>query len=663
MLISTEVRLSLGERILSEAMTSIRDPLYCLIQLSGTELKMLRTPPVTRMRWIKQMGLACLVFPGANHTRYEHSLGTMFVAKKLIEALAKKTEGEFLHKNAQAIEFAALLHDVGHSPFSHVTEEFFARNPNYLPVEGKDLGHEKYTELIIRKDQSIREICREEKADIRLISKLAVGKSGTLFDGLLSSSIDIDKIDYVARDSYFCGLPYGRVDLSSLEEGITIAESSFGNKMIAFASRNRDVLEGLLISRFYLATSIHIDERNCSANQLLLGAIKESYDTVFEAIDEESLSDETKKLILDCMHFRWVDHDLLAFLEDPVQKLRSAVIEAGRDRFSSLKADILYQILDRLPTKTGKQRRIFSGVLLKRVLQGRTPNLRHSSPLSRFSPSARYGLFALHRLSPYTNYLDGFKKILQTLKQCSGKSIYLDLTAPKFLELNARVLVGESNIKNLFDISSLMRSLISDATNRLTLSIYSYQQIEEIPEVDLETIIGLFCTMARRRAIKRGRYLGTDLILMTYYCLHQEKLFFEGDTRFQALFGVLFNKILNKSECPYNELLDLPKHFGNLNDADNYDAFQSKGYPDFFCVRFAQDLDVLSEMGLIYTRSEPVRMLQAGYYPKRYERRISHYGRQYVQEFLTKEYWFTRILEKKMKRIEKSGYCLIRLGT
>jgi HD superfamily phosphohydrolase len=612
------------------------------------------------------MGLACLVFPGANHTRYEHSLGTMFVAKKLVEALAKKTDDEFLHKNARAIEFAALFHDVGHSPFSHVTEEFFARNPNYLPVERKDLGHEKYTELIIRKDENIKEICREEKVDIRFISKLAVGNSDTIFDDLLSSSIDVDKIDYVARDSYFCGLPYGRVDLSSLEEGIRIAESSFGNKMIAFANKHRDVLEGLLISRFYLATSIHIDEKNRSANQLLLGAIRESYDTVFEVIHEESLINEIKKLILDCMHFRWVDHDLLAFLEDPVQKLRSAVIEAVNDRFSSIDADTLYKMYDKLSLKKRKApagRRRISGILLRRVLQGRTPSLRHSSPLSRFSPSARYSLFALHRLSPYTNYLDGFKKMLQALKQCSGKSIYLDLTAPKFLELNAKVLVAENNIKNLFDISSLMRSLVSDATNRLTLSLYSYQQIEEIPAADLEAIIGLFCTMARRRAIKRRRYLGTDLILMTYYCLHQEKLFFEGDTRFQALYGALFDKILSKSECPYKELLDLQKHFGDLNDTDNYDAFQSKGYPDFFCVRFAQDVDVLSEMGLIYTRSEPVTILRPGYYPKRYERRISHYGRQYVQEFLSKEYWFTRILEERIKRIDKSGYCLIHLGT
>src|SRR3990170_4694023 len=70
---------------------AVRDPLYGLIQLTSLELSILKTLPVTRMRWIKQMGLACLVFPGANHTRFEHSLGAMFVANKLTEALFKKT--------------------------------------------------------------------------------------------------------------------------------------------------------------------------------------------------------------------------------------------------------------------------------------------------------------------------------------------------------------------------------------------------------------------------------------------------------------------------------------------------------------------------------------------------------------------------------------------
>lgn len=612
------------------------------------------------------MGLACLVFPGANHTRYEHSLGAMYVAKRLVDALVNKTENEYLRENVQEIKYAALLHDLGHSPFSHVTEEFFKRNPEYLPVAGKSYDHEKYTEVIIRSNEDIRNICSQENADLRLVSKLAVGNSKTFLDCLLSSSVDVDKIDYVARDSYFCGLPYGRVDLSSLEEGITMTEDSLGNEIIAFDNKSRDVLEGLLISRFYLTTSIHIDERNCAANQLLLRAMKEAYDLVIETVskDKDYVVDGIKKLILDCMHFRWVDHDLVTFLEDPIQKLRLAATEAEREGFSSLDDRDLQQIIQEISQESPERRkRYLSQTLLNRVLQGKIPTLRHNAPLVRLSTSARYSLHVLHCLSPYTNYLNAFKRLIQSLKQCKGKRIYLDLVAPKSLELNTKIMIEKGNIKNLFDMSSLMRSLVSDSTNRLALSIYSYQKMDEIPFKDLESLIGLFCSIARRKAIKKGRYLGTDLILMIYYYLHQERLFFEGDTRFQALFAVLFDKILGTSGYPYKELISLPRHFGNLNDEDKYETFRQKGYPNFFSVKFAQDLDMLTEMGMIYTRSEPVSILGAGYFPKRYERRISHHGRQYVEDYLVKTYPFVGILERKVKKIEKLRSCLIHLGT
>jgi HD superfamily phosphohydrolase len=588
----------------------------------------------------------------------------MFVAKRLIDALVSKTQNDYLRENAQAIKYAALLHDLGHSPFSHITEEFFRRNPDYLPVAGENYDHETYTQLIIRHDEDIRNICSKEHADVRFVSKLAVGNSQTFLDCLLSGSVDIDKIDYIARDSYFCGLPYGRVDLSSLEQGIDISEDSYGDEIIAFDNKCRDVLEGLLISRFYLATSIHIDERNCAANQLLLRAIKEAYDQVIETVEEDELVDGIKMLILDCMHFRWVDHDLMTFLEEPVQKLRLAAMEADREGFSSLEDEVLEQIIQKTPAKSPRRNRAYlSHMLLNRVLQGRTPALRYTVPLVSLSTSARYSLHVLHALSPYTNYLNNFNKLIQSQKQCKGKRIYMDLIMPKSLELSTKIILEKDTLKNIFDMSSLMRSLVSDITNRLTLSIYSYKPFEKIPLTDLELLIGYFCSIARKRAVKKGKYLGTDMILMMYYFLYQERLFFEGDTRFQALFAVLFDDIVSKPQHPYKEISNLRRHFGNLNKEDNYEVFREKGYPNFFSVKFAQDLDVLTEMGMIYTRSEPVKIRGTSYFPKRYERRISHHGRRYVQNYLIKTYPFARILTEKMERLEKSRSCLIHLGT
>ena len=92
-------------------------------------------------------------------------------------------------------------------------------------------------------------------------------------------------------------------------------------------------------------------------------------------------------------------------------------------------------------------------------------------------------------------------------------------------------------------------------------------------------------------------------------------------------------------------------------------GLRENGYPDFFSVKFAQDLDMLTEMGLIYTRSGPVRILGTSHYPKRYERRISHHGRKYVESFLIDSYPFSGILEKNIKRVVHSRSPLVNLGS
>lgn len=415
------------------------------------------------------MGLACLVFPGANHTRYEHSIGSMHVADRLAGALVEKTGNDFVKSKTQEIRLAALLHDLGHSPFSHVTEEFFRRNPDCLPAVGENYDHEMYTNMIIRKNEEIKAICKESEIDYRFVSNLAIGKSRSFLDGLLSSAIDVDKIDYVARDSYFCGLPYGSIDLTSLEEGITLTENSFGNEVIAFDNKNKDAVERLITSRYYLTSSIHVDPKNCAAIQLLLRALRSAYNVLFKAAADPEQADNIKKLVLDCLHFQWVDHDLITFLDDPFQKLQYAAIEANREKFSSLENDSLETIIKMTSSYTRKKDKWYiSHFLLKRVLQGRIPDLCHSSCLVNLSTSARYSLYVLHYVSPYTGIINNFKEMIQTLKPCKGKIIFVDVTMPKTVEMNTRIVIRDGNVKYLFDMSLLMRSLFQ---NRQTDSL------------------------------------------------------------------------------------------------------------------------------------------------------------------------------------------------
>lgn len=649
---------------MSESDLLIRDPLYGLIQITPPELSILKSIPVTRMRWIKQMGLACLVFPGANHTRFEHSIGTMFVANKLIDALINKTKHSFLKENVQAIRLVALLHDLGHSPFSHVTEEFFRRNPKYLPAHRIDYDHETYTETIIRNNMDVRTTCKEEGINLRFVSKLATGRSGTFLDSLLSSAIDVDKIDYVARDSYFCGLPYGRVDLSSLTEGITLTKSKSGKEILAFDRKSKDAVEGLLMSRFYLATTIHVDERNCAANQLLFSAMTSAYELILKPATKEELDNDIKELILDSLHYRWVDHDLIMFLEDPFQKLRIAAIEASREKFSPLNFDTLQSIIRLMSAQPIRHRtRYLSHMLLNRVLRGKIPQLRHSVSLTRLPPLTRYSLYILYSLSDYTEYISRLKKAVQRMELFKGIEIFVDITALKPSEINTKIVTHEPGIKNLFDMSLIMRSLAIETTNRLTLSIYSYHKIlDRVRQDSLESLAHVLCDQARYEAIKKREYVGTDLILMLHYSLYREREFFESDTRFQALFAVMFDKLLDESHHPYKELIELPDHFGDLNEARNYEVFRKKGYPEFYSVKFAQDLEMLAEMGLIYSRSGPVPILGAGHYAKRYERRISRHGRNYVENFLLERYPFSNTLQKRVKKALDSDTPLISMG-
>ena len=332
------------------------------------------------------MGLACLVFPGANHTRFEHSLGVMHVADVLGRNLLEASDDGLDENRIQEIRLAALLHDVGHTPFSHVVEEFFKRYPKYVP-KAERYDHEQYAIKIIN-DSKIKETCEDVSIDLSFVSKLAVGKSGTYLDPLISSCLDADKIDYIIRDSYYCGLPYGNVDLFSLSEGIRLTELDQDDKCISFDESSRDAAEGLLTSRFYLMTTVHLHERNCAANLLLFKAIAEAYDYILQ-LTADSDQESVLGFLARDMHFTWVDHDLITFLKDPLEPLRLSALRSVKGSDKSITS-----VLESLSNKMSQERKeCRSSLLLDRVLTSRVPAASLSYPLTYFSPAARYGLY------------------------------------------------------------------------------------------------------------------------------------------------------------------------------------------------------------------------------------------------------------------------------
>jgi HD superfamily phosphohydrolase len=639
---------------------SIRDPIYGLIQITGIERLILKTLPMARTRWIKQMGLACLEFPGANHTRFEHSLGTMHVAEVLARNLFEGNQKNCRQNNIQEIRLAALLHDIGHTPFSHVVEEFFRRFPKYAP-EGEQYEHEQYTTEIIANNQEIRDICESEDIDLGFVSELAVGKSKTFLDALISSCLDSDKIDYVVRDSYYCGLPYGNVDLLSLAEGIKIStDDNNENMKIVYESLSKNAAEGLLTSRFYLMTTVHIHERNCSANLLLFRAIAEAYDDVLAASANVLDPKAVKKLLSYDMHLKWVDHDLITFLKNPVEMFKLAVSDASDDELSEC------QIENRAFKMTSLSEKSRSAVFLDKVLSGRVPLLRFSYPLSYFSPGGRYDLFLIFRFAAGTKY---FQELESSLKRLLGvprsPRVYADITFPRTPEMNTLIATKEEE-KYIYDDSLILRSLVLQSVTNLALSVYSPRILKtKVVQNDLETEIHNISQQIRLSRLKRKKRIGTDILLLIYYYLHElaktsqedePRLFFKADTRFHAFTSYILHKGLPAEICPYPILGDIHNHFPNIDTDEEYEEFRDTGYPQFYSVALVQDLDLLSEMGLLYTRTATVPIFSTNEYKRRYERRISRMGRTYVARYIKGVYPFSEQIKKNIQSVMKSAY-------
>ena len=169
---------------MSEKKKFIRDSVYGDINLNKFEVSIMDMPQFQRLRRIKQLGLISLIYPGANHTRFEHSIGTMNLGSKLAEEL------ELEKDEIELIRTSALLHDIGHGPFSHVSEGVLS------------VPHEKLTEYVI-KNTSMKDLL-EEKFDVNEIVDIINGRGH--LGPIVSGELDVDRMDYLLRDSHNTGV-------------------------------------------------------------------------------------------------------------------------------------------------------------------------------------------------------------------------------------------------------------------------------------------------------------------------------------------------------------------------------------------------------------------------------------------------------------------------
>ncbi|MEM0320164.1 MAG: HD domain-containing protein [Candidatus Nezhaarchaeales archaeon] len=239
----------------------IRDPVHGYVIVNELEKSVLDTYPMQRLHRIKQLGNAYLTYPGADHSRFGHSLGVLHLASI---ASNKLLDLGFSIDELQELRLAALLHDVGHGPFSHLFEEAVLRY--------KALSHEDLTMKIIGNTE-IKDKIEEFGYSPHRISLLSVGRLSSPLSILISGPFDLDKLDFLLRDSYYTGVEYGKVDATRLLMSLRLVDASLALELPA----SLYALESLLISRYEMFKAVYFHKTVRAAWVMLRKAVNIAY--------------------------------------------------------------------------------------------------------------------------------------------------------------------------------------------------------------------------------------------------------------------------------------------------------------------------------------------------------------------------------------------------
>lgn len=274
----------------------IRDPLHGAIRIDAQEKAVISHPFVQRLRGIRQLGFSHIPFPGATHTRYAHSLGVMEVAGRAFDAIfrdgpfsSRKKREAFRH----CVRLAALCHDLGHGPYSHAAE--FAMPPvSALGIDVYDpellarrsdsrASHEDYTVAILTRSSLAETIQANFPFTPRHIAALISPEIRTdddffedegfdlrgILSQLISSNLDADRLDYLARDSYYTGASYGQVDVPWLISHLGRHVDEDGRVSLALDQRALYAFDDFMVARFHMFLMVYFHQKSVAYELLL----------------------------------------------------------------------------------------------------------------------------------------------------------------------------------------------------------------------------------------------------------------------------------------------------------------------------------------------------------------------------------------------------------
>ena len=276
----------------------INDPVYGGIPVTRMEIEIINTPIFQRLRGLRQLARVNYVFPGAEHSRYIHSLGVLYIMGLMTDHLLRRNE--ITEDDAVKMRAAALLHDIGHYPFSHLGEAVYGYckdNDNADSIIGeivdaqetplyklasshsKTAHHEYLGKYIVVNNHDIVGILKKYKLDPLEIGEIFTGERGSrnmVYSQLLHSSLDADRLDYLLRDSYQTGVKYGLVDLQYLVRLLMVVEDSElleNNKVLVCNKKGQHVVEHFLMSRYFHYSQVVHHKTNAAFE----GMIKSMY--------------------------------------------------------------------------------------------------------------------------------------------------------------------------------------------------------------------------------------------------------------------------------------------------------------------------------------------------------------------------------------------------
>ncbi len=265
----------------------IRDPVHGYVRITEVERDLIDSPFLQRLRRVHQLAGSYLVYPGAVHTRFEHVIGAMHVAGEITGSLVQNSGVDA--DRVQEARLAALLHDVGHGPFSHMYEEVLA--------EGSDVTHEDISERIVL-ETSVGDILGKHGFSPKKMAPLAVGKQrGRLhfMNEIIAGGLSADIMDYLLRDSYFTGVEYGKVDVQRVADSLYVMDNHLVLDDAALYA-----FEALLLARYEMFKAVYFHRTVRAAELMLVHSMKLADKTIglTDLSDLERYLDLTDEIVL-----------------------------------------------------------------------------------------------------------------------------------------------------------------------------------------------------------------------------------------------------------------------------------------------------------------------------------------------------------------------------